>query len=602
MEISAYQNQIDKLKKQLSEERRANILISQENADLKLKNANLIKQIEDLKSGEKYTRMESEYKHTIVHLNATIKQKDKEIEELHSAHRKMRNRWFEVFDDMIREKNQILKRFEKAKSFLEKKLFDALNQRDEKKDEIKELKKTNKKLEEENKEKDERYKQLKSDTKKDHTNSSKPSSQNPNHDKIYNSRKKAKNKRGGQFGHKGHGRKWSSDSVEIILDCSIYENNPRYRATGKEKRKQSVKIVCKAYTEEYVAKEYYDKETGKYVYPEFPDGVINDVNYDPTVKAMAYILNNICNVSIGKTRQFIKDISNNTIDISTGMICNLSKEFSRKTENERDEIFKDLLTGDKMHTDFTFCRTGGKQGAVIICANDDSVLYMGRKKKGDEGVKGSPLEYYDGSVISDHEAALIKHGTRHQECLDHIDRYCNAAVEREPHNKWPVKFKAWIKKGRKYWWNVQKTDAEDATIRENLLAEYDEIMEIAKKEYEKVPPSKYYKDAFNLYSRMSEDKDSYTLFLVDTTIPPSNSAAERLARTFKMKAKQVMCFRSFDGLCYLCDGLSVIETLKKRDKRVYETVITFFKRPTPVKIADDSNQAIPEEKPQNAYA
>jgi hypothetical protein len=30
------------------------------------------------------------------------------------------------------------------------------------------------------------------------------------------------------------------------------------------------------------------------------------------------------------------------------------------------------------------------------------VLYQGRTKKGDEGIKGSPLEYYGGTLVSDH--------------------------------------------------------------------------------------------------------------------------------------------------------------------------------------------------------
>lgn len=68
-----------------------------------------------------------------------------------------------------------------------------------------------------------------------------------------------------------------------------------------------------------------------------------------------------------------------------------------------------------LHTDFTFGRTGGKQSAVIITtAGDGTVLYQGRVKKGDEGVKGSPVEHYTGILVSDHEAALIKHGGRHQ--------------------------------------------------------------------------------------------------------------------------------------------------------------------------------------------
>ncbi len=80
------------------------------------------------------------------------------------------------------------------------------------------------------------------------------------------------------------------------------------------------------------------------------------------------------------------------MELSTGMICGLSQEFSKKTQEERDRIFLELLASDHMHVDFTFGRVNGKQGAVIICASGERVLYQGREKKGHEGVKGSPAE------------------------------------------------------------------------------------------------------------------------------------------------------------------------------------------------------------------
>ena len=51
--------------------------------------------------------------------------------------------------------------------------------------------------------------------------------------------------------------------------------------------------------------------------------------------------------------------------------------------------------------------------------------------KGDEGVADSPLEFYDGILISDHEAALIKHGFQNQECMAHIKRYIINSMEIE---------------------------------------------------------------------------------------------------------------------------------------------------------------------------
>ncbi len=107
-----------------------------------------------------------------------------------------------------------------------------------------------------------------------------------------------------------------------------------------------------------------------------------------------------------------------------------------------------------MHADFTFGRMNGSQTAVMICAAGDTVLYQGRPKKGEEGVEGSPLEFYDGILISDHEAALIKHGSKNQECMAHIKRYLISSIENEKNLTWNAMMKEWIKDAVIYWNDV----------------------------------------------------------------------------------------------------------------------------------------------------
>jgi len=90
-------------------------------------------------------------------------------------------------------------------------------------------------------------------------------------------------------------------------------------------------------------------------------------------------------VLIDKTRTFLKEISNGKIDLSNGMICNLARQFSEKTQEERGQIFLGLLASPSLHADFTFGRMNGKQASVIICATPGLVLYQGCEKKGTKG-------------------------------------------------------------------------------------------------------------------------------------------------------------------------------------------------------------------------
>ncbi len=55
-------------------------------------------------------------------------------------------------------------------------------------------------------------------------------------------------------------------------------------------KKVSVRVVTGVV--EYVTSEYRDKKTGQRVYAEFPEGLKEDVTYNSSVKAQAYMINN----------------------------------------------------------------------------------------------------------------------------------------------------------------------------------------------------------------------------------------------------------------------------------------------------------------------
>ena len=414
--------------------------------------------------------------------------------------------------------------------------------------------------------------------KKNHTNSSKSSSMDPNHGTIHNSREKSGKAPGAQQGHEHHGRKKQEPTSKILIPApEEYLDKEKYTPTGKIIRRQLVRVHIDTEVIEYYTREFREKESRKRVHAPFPEGVTNDVNYDGTVKAIAYMINNDLYTSIDKTRVFLEDISHGKISLSNGFICKLSKEFSDKTKTEREKIFEDLLSSPILHADFTFGRACGKQTAVIISVADGKVLYQGRKHKGNEGVKGSPVEFYEGTLISDHEAALIKHGSKHQECLSHVKRYSIGAAEIDPDKTWHRELTDWITRAIEYRndavsgefpWNKQKA--------REYIDELKEILLLAEEEYEYEPPTKYQMDGYNLFKRMNENFDDYVLFLRDPSVEPTNNISERQARKFKRKSHQVMSFRSQRGVEYFCDGLSITESVKARGENLYDSITQRF--------------------------
>ena len=519
--------------------------------------------IDEFESGERYVKMQEEHLKNMRYLERQLSKSRRETTKAHAETISVRKAWMEVVDECIKEND-----------ILAKQNYELMLENARLKEELYAAKVAH--LEEKDK-----NDALMARINKDHTNSSKPSSANPNHETIHNSREKTGRTPGGQKGHEHHPRKRHRPTETVSIPApEEYLDLSKYRPTGRMITKQLVKVHLATEVIEYQTPEFRNQQTGQRVHAAFPDGVVCDVNYDGTVKSLAYILNNECNVSIEKIKNFIKDISQGEVSLSTGMICNLSRQFSRKTEAERNEIFLELISSPVMHADFTFGRVAGKQGAVIITATPQgTVLYQAREKKGDDGVKGSPLEFYDGILVSDHESAIIKHGAKHQECLAHIRRYMQGVIENEKEKTWGSEMLQWITKAIMYWNMVNSGEEEyDARKAEQFIAEYDAIMEKAKDEYEYIPPTDYYRDGYNTFTRMYEDKESYVLFLRDPSVPPTNNLAERSGRRYKRKNAQVMSFRSTKGAEYFCDGLTIMESIKAKDGNLYDEITDRFNK------------------------
>jgi hypothetical protein len=103
-----------------------------------------------------------------------------------------------------------------------------------------------------------------------------------------------------------------------------------------------------------------------------------------------------------------------------------------------------------------------------------------------------------------------------------------------------------------------------------------DILDIARTEYEWEPPTKYNKDGFNLYKKLNDYSDNHLLFLSDHRIPATNNLSERLLRVVKRKSKQVITFRSFESLGFLCDALGVIAALRMQKRNLFAQVTDIF--------------------------
>lgn len=533
-------------------------------------------QVESFKSGKKYVSMRSDFAKQLAAKNREMEKIKSKLADSHCEIVTMRRNWMQVFEDVSIEHEKELKEKDKIIEKLENQLFTTQRQLDETRDKLKdktvELYQVKTELEEQigiNL-------KLKAQINRDYENSSIPSSQKPNHKKINNNREKTGRKPGGQPGHKGHCRKKHTPTEHVNIPApEKYVNGDDYKPTGKIISKQVVNISVSVNTVEYSTPEYRNIHTGQRVHAAFPDGVVNDVNYGGSIKAFAFLLNNRCVVSIDKVREFLSDITEGKLQISKGMINGLSKEFSNKTEAEQKKAFADLLLSPVLNADFTNARVNGKSAQVFICATPEVTMYFGRENKGHKGILGTPVEQYHGILVHDHDITFYSYGDNHQECLSHIIRYLKNSIENEPNLTWNKRVLELIREMIHYRNSIPDEEPDLDEVKK-LEDRYKEILELARSEYEYEPPSKYYKEGYNLYKRMDEYKDSHLLFLYDFNVPATNNLSERKGRVFKRKQKQVMAFRSFDSLTYLCNSMSIIALLLAREGNLFKSVATIL--------------------------
>lgn len=542
------------------------------------------KELALFRCGEAYTKLRAEYESIIREQNATIKKLQKERDDFSFSRKEITRQWMDVLEDVRKE-------YEKKEEKFKRVIAELL-------DMVASLKNRNTELDEKRKKVLHDYYEtaakledaqglivkLTAQVNHNYENSSLPSSKCIDRKKITNNRERTGKKPGAQPGHEHYPRKsMKPDNIVEIEVEEKFKDSSRYVPTGNIVSRQVIGIAVIPTVTEYHTPEFYDKKKGRLVHSAFPALAEDDVNYDESIKAVLFLLNSRCNVSLEKTAQFVSDITAGALSPSVGMISGLCREFSLKSRQEQDDLFKALLDAPVMHVDGTVARVNGSNHHVIVCSNNTATMYFARESKGHAAVKGTPAEAFGGILVHDHEACFYSYGSDHQECMVHIERYLRDSIENEKNLTWNSQMLELI----------QEMIHENNLVREEGVAEekiaefearYDAIVQTAAKEYEDDPPSDYYRDGYNLYLRMGEYKHNHLLFLSNPLVEPDNNLCERKARVLKGKINQAISLRSFEHLIYFCECLSVLDHFATENgETLYESVKGIFKRPRSIK-------------------
>ena len=438
------------------------------------------------------------------------------------------------------------------------------------------LKSENKALQEDNKILKENIKILKEENdklkgivSKDSTNSSIPPSQD-NKKKQVNLREKSNKKQGGQKNHKGTTLK--QEDIEKLIEENkatkkiIVHGNKNNPVCIK---KSIVDIETRVIVTEHL---FYFKNKSEI---KIPKEYKSNVQYGENLKTLCNILVAEDTVSLERTSELVRILTEGTITISQGSIVNWLIEKSKKCEEAVRKIEEKLKSGKIIFTDATTTSLNGKYGYVRNYSNSEYTLYKASEDKKIETIKEQAvLNNYTGIIMHDHETSLYNFGLHqnHAECNVNLRRYLKYNLENNPQNTWAKeldKFLLEIKQEKEKIIGAGKNEFTKEYVS-TINKKYDEIIKIGYEENKKKPSKYLHREEKALLNRLVKYKKEQLLFAYNFEVPFDNNLSERDLRKIKTKKKVSGCFRSKRLFEAYCKIQSVISTCKKQSLNIFE--------------------------------
>ena len=402
---------------------------------------------------------------------------------------------------------------------------------------------------------------LKTNNKKDSSNSNKPSGSNGFKKVITNRREKSDKLQGGQNGHQFYSL--SEDKVKELIgkgaEVEIIEvNKNNSNKNGRYKTVKVIDIEIKVGIKEY---RYYPDKFGNYNIP----NNIQPISYGENIKAVSTLLMNEFPNSTDGVKNIISSLTNNGIDLSKGTLINWNSSLANLLTPEIENIDRNLLNSHYLNVDESGIKIDGENYNQICASNETHTRLWVMKQKRHEDLETILLLLnFMGVIVKDGTDIYNGFGICFSQCISHILRYLKGLYDFISHigprkmaeflSRCIMQRDELIAKG------ITTFSSEKYNL---LIKEYEDIIKIWKIEWMNDDKNHLYDEERKLLSRMEEDdKEQILYFLKDFKIPATNNQAEADQRPTKIKQK-IGKFRSEEGADNYTAIRSCINTYKK---------------------------------------
>lgn len=408
---------------------------------------------------------------------------------------------------------------------------------------------------------------------KDSFNSSKPPSSDNNFSAKKNQslRQPSGKKSGGQQGRQGVARKQVSKPDKII-SC---RPNKCFNC-GKDLSQQSGKIVAKKQEADIppvkpIITEFQQEEIkcscGYCNKGEFPVHIKSPFQLGQNLKSFIVYLNTAHYIPYQRLSQMVNDLLN--IRVSEGTIDNVLDYFQQQGIPLYKTILDDIKKQKWIGSDETGARVKGKNWWQWVWQNQIGSFYAIEQGRGYAVVEKYFGDDYIGTLI--HDCWSAQNNTiadNHQLCHAHLLRDLIFCMEIEK-SKWAYQMKQLLlssEKARDIIWK----NGFDPQLRIKIIQQYQNELE------QLIKQSASGKETRKLQKRFKKHQTKIFHFMNDPDIPWHNNSSERAIRNSKLHQKISGCFRSVKGAERRSVALSIIETCKKRNLNILDSLQQIF--------------------------
>lgn len=562
----------------------------EENMALRCEVKALAYKVETFKSGERYLKLQEDYRCVERGYIREIKKLKEELAAAHAQTVDVRNRWMEQNDLLWQEHQKELQKKEEQIRKLQDQLWEERIKHDQ---EILSVKQS---YEDRIYEQDRIIEKLKNELahahallERDSTNTNLPTGQTPPGKKkhIPNSRRGSGKEKGGQPGHEKHIlEKPPKEEITEEVDHTVSDEEVcpccgsdwlEITEDAEEKCEVDIEIKVTKILHKYWL--YQCKNCGELVRIGIDPRLRAECQYGPVVQATALSLMTTSNTAINKVPVHLSGITNGQICPSEGYIAKLMPRAAKKLQPFMQDLFQKTTTLPLLYWDDTVVRADRKRICLRFYGNEKLAYYVAHDKKDmDSVIKDGILDALTAQTRVMHDHNSINYNPRFMflnlECNAHIQRDLQKNADDTGHKEL-IMIKDLISrtiKERKDLIREGKTEFSEAYIKEfhQKLTELLDKAEPKANENTSIysgPPERA------LIRRIRKYRENIFAWVEDFSLPTTNNISERALRGAKTKMKVSGQFASAETANNYAVVRSYIETCRRNGINEMEALI-----------------------------